>query len=110
MGRRRLIPEINSQNRMRREMAERTAINSPIQGSAADMIKIAMLSTYRRLKTENLKAQILLQVHDELLLEVPENEEQAARKLLREEMEAAMPLKVPLKVDMGWGSSWRECE
>ena len=110
LGRRRFIPEINSQNRMRREMAERTAINSPIQGSAADMIKIAMLSTYRRLKTENLKAQILLQVHDELLLEVPENEEQAARKLLREEMEAAMPLKVPLKVDMGWGSSWRECE
>jgi DNA polymerase I len=110
LGRRRFIPEINSQNRMRREMAERTAINTPIQGSAADMIKVAMLTTYRRLKTENLKSKLLLQVHDELLLEVPESEERQAQTLLKESMEGAMPLKVPLKVDMGWGKNWRECE
>lgn len=91
-------------------MAERTAINTPIQGSAADMIKVAMLSTYRRLHKENLKTKILLQVHDELVLEVPENEEDQAHKILKEEMEGAMPLKVPLKVDMGWGKNWRECE
>jgi DNA polymerase-1 len=110
LGRRRFIPEINSQNRMRREMAERTAINTPIQGSAADMIKLAMLSTYHKLHKENLKSKILLQVHDELVLEVPESEEDMAHKILKEEMEGAMPLKVPLKVDMGWGKNWRECE
>ncbi|NBX67740.1 MAG: DNA polymerase I [Proteobacteria bacterium] len=110
LGRRRFIPEINSQNRMRREMAERTAINTPIQGTAADMIKLAMLSTYQKLKEENLKSKILLQVHDELVLEVPENEEEIAEKILKSEMEGAMPLKVPLKVDMGWGKNWRECE
>jgi len=110
LGRRRFIPEINSQNRMRREMAERTAINTPIQGSAADMIKLAMLSTYQHLKKEHLKSKILLQVHDELVLEVPENEEGLAQKILKSEMEGAMPLKVPLRVDMGWGKNWRECE
>ncbi len=110
LGRRRFIPEINSQNRMRREMAERTAINTPIQGSAADMIKLAMLSTYQRMKKEKLRSKILLQVHDELLLEVPENEQEMAQKILRTEMEGAMALKVPLKVDMGWGKNWRECE
>lgn len=110
LGRRRFIPEINSQNRMRREMAERTAINTPIQGTAADMIKLAMLSTYKKLKQEKLKSKILLQVHDELVLEVPENEEERVQKILKFEMEGAMPLKVPLKVDMGWGKNWRECE
>jgi DNA polymerase I len=74
------------------------------------MIKLAMLSTYQKLKEENLKSKILLQVHDELVLEVPENEEEIAEKILKSEMEGAMPLKVPLKVDMGWGKNWRECE
>ncbi len=110
LGRRRFIPEINSENRMRREMAERTAINTPIQGTAADLVKLAMLSTYHRLKKERLDTKILLQVHDELVLEVPEGEENKAEKILREEMEQAMPLKVPLKVDLGWGKNWRECE
>ncbi|MFM8316318.1 MAG: DNA polymerase, partial [Deltaproteobacteria bacterium] len=110
LGRRRFIPEINSQNRMRREMAERTAINTPIQGTAADMIKVAMISTYRRLLREELKSKILLQVHDELVLEVPDTEETLAHKVLKEEMEGAMALKVPLKVDLGWGKNWRECD
>ena len=91
-------------------MAERTAINTPIQGTAADLVKLAMLSTYHRLKKERLDTKILLQVHDELVLEVPEGEENKAEKILREEMEQAMPLKVPLKVDLGWGKNWRECE
>jgi DNA polymerase-1 len=110
LGRRRFIPEIKSENRMRREMAERAAINTPIQGSAADMIKVAMLSTFYRLKKEKLKSKLLLQVHDELVLEVPEEEKLQAQTVLKEEMEGAMPLKVPLKVDMGWGKNWRECE
>lgn len=110
LGRRRFIPEIKSENRMRREMAERAAINTPIQGSAADMIKVAMLSTFHRLKKEKLKSKLLLQVHDELVLEVPEEEKLQAHTILRQEMEGAMSLKVPLKVDMGWGKNWRECE
>lgn len=110
LGRRRFIPEIKSENRMRREMAERTAINTPIQGSAADMIKLAMVSIYHRLQKEKLKSKLLLQVHDELVLEVPEDEKDIASKILKQEMESAMVLKVPLKVDMGWGKNWRECE
>jgi DNA polymerase I len=109
LGRRRYIPDISSNNRMRREMAERAAINAPIQGSAADMIKKAMVSLHARLKSEKLEARMILQVHDELVIEVPEKELDAARKILCEEMEGAFQLKVPLKVDTGHGKNWAAC-
>jgi DNA polymerase-1 len=109
LGRRRYLPELKSSNRMRREVAERAAINAPIQGTAADMIKVAMVSLHKRLHSQDLSARMLLQVHDELVLEVPENERDIVEKVVREEMENALVLKVPLKVDMGWGNNWREC-
>lgn len=110
LGRRRYISEINSQNRMRREMAERAAINMPLQGTAADLIKKAMISLDVRLKKERMKSRLILQVHDELVLEVPEDESDRAEKILCEEMENALELKVPLKVDFGWGRNWRETD
>ncbi|NBT59432.1 DNA polymerase I, partial [bacterium] len=108
-GRRRYLPEINSANRMRREMAERAAINTPIQGTAADMIKTAMVRIHRRLEQEKMKTKMILQVHDELVFEVPAEERNQAEKLVLAEMENAMKLKVPLKVDSAWGKNWREC-
>jgi DNA polymerase-1 len=109
LGRRRFLPEINSQNRMRREMAERAAVNAPIQGTAADMIKVAMVNLNRMLTQLKLQTRLILQVHDELVLEVPEGEKARAEELLREAMEGALRLKVPLKVEMGWGHTWSEC-
>lgn len=108
LGRLRRLPDIRSQNRMRREMAERTAINTPIQGSAADLIKLAMIRVDRALAKERLDARLLLQVHDELVLEVPEREVTQVSQLVRREMESAMSLRVPLKVDLGVGKNWRE--
>ena len=109
-GRRRYLPEIGSKNRMSREMAERAAINAPIQGTAADMIKKAMVSLARRLQSEKHQARMILQVHDELVLEVPEKEMAAVKTAVCEEMEGALKLSVPLRVDMGMGQSWRECD
>ncbi len=109
MGRRRRVPEINSQNRMQREMAERVAINMPIQGSAADMIKVAMVRLHERLPREKLRARMVLQVHDELVFEAPPEEKSHLEKIVSEEMGSAMPLSVPLKVDMGWGANWSVC-
>lgn len=109
LGRRRRVGDINSQNRMLREMAERMAINTPIQGSAADLIKIAMVSVRKRLLAEKRASRLVLQVHDELVLEVPQSERAAAEKILSEEMESAMKLTVPLKVDLGWGDDWSQC-
>jgi DNA polymerase I len=109
LGRRRRVADINSQNRMQREMSERVAINMPIQGTAADMIKIAMVSLYRRLKKEKLAARMVLQVHDELVFEAPPEEKDLLEKIVREEMEAAMKLSVPLKVDLCWGTDWSQC-
>ncbi len=106
-GRRRYIPEIDSQNRMRREMAERTAINAPLQGTAADLIKAAMVSVYRRLHQEGLKSRMILQVHDELVLEVPLDEKEKVSKLVTQEMVGALATKVPLKVDSGYGPNWQ---
>lgn len=108
-GRRRFFPEINSSNRMKQEMEERAAINTPLQGTAADMIKSAMVNLDRRLKKEKLAARMILQVHDELVLEVPTSEKAKVEKAVREEMEGALELKIPLKVDIGWGENWREC-
>ena len=105
-GRRRLLPEVESTNVMQRIAAENMAVNTPIQGSAADIIKRAMLDVHRRLREEKLKSKLLLQVHDELVLDVPEAELQQAKDLLKECMEGAADLKVPLEVSMGHGVNW----
>ncbi len=105
-GRRRYIPEINSRNRMLAQSGERMALNTPIQGTAADIIKIAMINVYKRLKKENLRAQLILQVHDELIIDTPKVEEQQVMALIIEEMENAARLSVPLLVDAHAGQSW----
>lgn len=108
LNRRRYIPDIMSRNFMRRSFAERTAMNTPIQGSAADIIKIAMVKVYRDLKENNLKTKMLLQVHDELIFDVPENEISSVRKIVKHDMENALSLKVPLIVDFKQGRNWEE--
>lgn len=100
LGRRRVLPDINSRNRTRREFAERTAINTPIQGTAADIIKLAMLEVDRDLRGQGLGALMILQIHDELVLEVPEKEVDATRELLRAAMENVFELAVPLEVNL----------
>ncbi len=106
MGRRRYLPDLTSDNRQRREMAERMALNAPIQGSAADIIKVAMLGVHRALQDEKLRSRMLLQVHDELVLEVAEGEREVVETLVRREMAAAAALSVPLEVSVGYGRSW----
>jgi DNA polymerase-1 len=108
LNRRRYLPDINSDNRRVREFAERTAINTPIQGTAADLIKIAMINIHRRLRKENRRARMILQVHDELVFEAPEEELADLEKLVREEMSQAIRLDVPIKVDVGIGENWLE--
>jgi len=108
MGRRRYLPDLLHDNRQRREIAERMALNAPIQGSAADIIKQAMLNVQRALISESLKSRLLLQVHDELILEVVAGEEEQLTALVRREMGAAYPLKAPLDVSVGIGVSWNE--
>ncbi len=105
-GRRRYITEINSRNRMLVQAGERMALNTPIQGSAADIIKIAMIKVYDRLEREGLKSQLILQVHDELIIDTLRTEQETVMKLLVEEMENAVDLKVPLTVDAHAGDSW----
>ena len=107
-GRKRRIPDINSANKRDRAAAERIALNSPLQGSAADLIKVAMVRVQRRLWAENWSARLLLQVHDELLLEVDEGVIEEVAKGVKEEMEAAAELCVPIRVDAGWGPNWTE--
>ncbi|RUP27124.1 MAG: DNA polymerase I [Mycolicibacterium sp.] len=106
LGRRRYLPELDSSNRNVREAAERAALNAPIQGSAADIIKVAMINVDRAMKDAGLKSRILLQVHDELLFEVAEGERDALETLVREQMGSAYPLDVPLEVSVGYGPSW----
>ncbi len=107
-GRKRPVPEILSHNRNTRQLGERLAVNSPIQGTAADIIKLAMINISRRLKIESLKASMILQVHDELLFELPANELDKVKVLVREEMEGAVSLSVPVKVEIGHGRNWAE--
>ena len=107
-GRRRMLPDLESTNRMRRESAERAALNAPIQGAAADLMKIAMINIHRRLLAEGLATRMLLQVHDEIILEVAAGERESAEKILIEEMSGAADLSVPLEVQCGWGASWQE--
>lgn len=108
LGRRRALPDLASRHRGVAQAAERTAINTPIQGSAADLIKMAMVAIDRRLAEERLPATMILQVHDELVFEVAEPEREGAADLIRAEMEGVYPLKVPLRVDVGWGRNWAE--
>ena len=107
-GRRRPIPELKSSNYMQRQFGERIAMNSPIQGTAADIMKIAMTRVNKRLKKEQLKSRIVLQVHDELLVEAPTEECETIKALLREEMQSAANLRVPLEVSVSEGRSWYE--
>ncbi|MDD7402316.1 MAG: DNA polymerase I [Butyribacter sp.] len=107
-GRKRPVPELSSSNFMQRNFGERIAMNSPIQGTAADIIKIAMIRVANRLKEENLRARIVLQVHDELLVETPVEEKEQVRRILSEEMEQAVKLDVPLEVEVLEGKDWKE--
>ena len=108
LGRRRYLPDLMQDNRARREIAERMALNAPIQGSAADIIKIAMLNVQKELVAQNLRSRLLLQVHDELILETVSEEVEIATAILRQEMGSAYPLKAPLDVNVGVGVSWNE--
>ena len=106
LGRRRYLPDLTSDNRQRREMAERMALNAPIQGSAADLVKVAMLDLDRGLREAGMSSRVLLQVHDELVLEVADGEQEAVELLVRQRMGGAAALSVPLDVSIGTGASW----
>ena len=108
LGRRRYLPDLTSDNRQRREMAERMALNAPIQGSAADLIKVAMIGVERELRERGLSSRLLLQVHDELVVEVAPGEAQEVEVVLREQMGSAAEMSVPLDVSVGTGASWRD--
>ncbi|HPD60772.1 MAG TPA: DNA polymerase, partial [Thermodesulfobacteriota bacterium] len=104
----RYIPEVNSSNRIAREFAERVAVNTPIQGTAADIIKIAMIRINKRITLEKINARMILQIHDELLFETEKSDLHKLMNLVREEMEGAMELDVPIEVSVGWGKNWHE--
>ena len=110
MGRRRYLPELSSANFNVRAFGERCAMNSPIQGTAADIIKLAMIAVARRIQAENLRARLILQVHDELIVEAPEDEVDRVKALLKDCMEGVVALKVPLRADISTGGDWRECK
>lgn len=107
-GRRRYLPDINSRNATVRGFAERNAINAPIQGTAADIIKVAMIRIARRFREENIKSKMILQVHDELNFSVLPEEKERVERIVMEEMEGAFPMQVPLTADCGWGANWLE--
>ncbi|UCD21343.1 MAG: DNA polymerase I, partial [Chloroflexota bacterium] len=108
LGRRRYLAEINSANRMVRGAAERMAINAPVQGSSADIIKVAMINLHREMGKRDLKSKMLLQIHDELLFEVPEDEVEGIKALVGEIMPLAVELRVPVKIDIKLGRNWGE--
>jgi DNA polymerase-1 len=110
LGRRRPVPEIRASNRQTRGLGERLAVNSVMQGTAADIIKVAMVAVHERLRAEGRASRLVLQVHDELLLEAPDAEVPAAREALREEMCRAYPLDPPLAVDVGVGDDWHQAK
>jgi DNA polymerase I len=109
-GRLRTIPDMDSRNPNARSFAERTAVNTPLQGSAADLIKIAMIRIHRALSEQKLAARMLLQVHDELVFEVPPSERDALSALVKREMEGVIELQVPLVADVGIGPNWRDAK
>jgi DNA polymerase-1 len=108
LGRRRYLPDITSANQTVRAQAERIAINAPMQGTAADIIKLAMVRIHERMGREKLRSKLLLQVHDELVFDVQRSEADTLKHLVRELMEGALALDVPLVVDMGMGINWLE--
>ena len=108
LGRRRPVPEIDSDVSFRREGAERIAINTPIQGTSADLIKIAMIDIQEAISNEKIGAKMIMQVHDELVFEVLTDQRESLEKLVINKMEKAMELLVPLTVDIGWGNNWDE--
>ena len=108
LGRRRYLPDLTSDNRQRREMAERMALNAPIQGSAADIMKVAMLGAHQALADAGLRSRLLLQVHDELVVEVAPGEAAMVEDLVRAEMGRAVEMDVPLDVSVGIGRSWHD--
>jgi DNA polymerase-1 len=107
-GRRRYIAGIDSSDRMESQMAERMAVNTPVQGSAADLIKIAMIRIQKRINDENLPLRMMLQVHDELVFECPRDQVETLSQMVKSEMEGAMELKVPLVASVGFGKNWLE--
>jgi DNA polymerase-1 len=110
LGRRRPVPELRASNRQTRSLGERLAVNFVMQGSNADIIKVAMIAIHRRLREEGRAARLVLQIHDELLLEAPENEVAAVKDLVRQEMIAGYDLDPPLAVDVGVGDDWNEAK
>ncbi|MBN1436793.1 MAG: DNA polymerase I [Sedimentisphaerales bacterium] len=110
LGRRRPIQDLNSKNYNIRRLAERMAVNTVVQGSAADLIKLAMLALHKRIAKEQLEMRMLLQVHDELVFELPREKVDEYSEIVRQEMSRAMELKVPITVDVGWGENWLECK
>ena len=108
LGRRRYLKDINSQNAIVRGGAERNAVNAPIQGSAADIIKIAMINIHKKLISENYKSKMLLQVHDELVFDIHNSELEKMKEIIKYEMENAFKLEVPLDVELGAGKDWLE--
>ena len=109
-GRRRPVPELSSSNFMQRSFGERVAMNSPIQGTAADIIKIAMIRVWRRLKEENLSSKLILQIHDELLIETKVEEKERVAAIMEEEMKGAADLSVKLEIDLHTGNNWYEAK
>jgi DNA polymerase-1 len=107
-GRRRPVPELSSRNAQTRQLGERLAMNTPIQGTAAEVIKLAMITISRRLEEEKLAGRMILQVHDELVFECPAGEKEALMGLVRKEMEGAVTLDVPLAVEIGSGENWAQ--
>ena len=107
-GRKRFLPDIHSHNAVVRGYAERNAINAPIQGSAADIIKVAMINIFQRFQTEDIRSKMILQVHDELNFSVYPDEKDKVQQIVIEEMEKAYTMEVPLKADCGWGANWLE--
>ena len=108
LGRRRYLPELSSKDPRVRAQAENVAVNTPLQGTAADLIKLAMIKIDRRIRDEALAARMIVQIHDELLLEVPPDEHDYVGKMVVEEMAGAMDLSVPVVVDFGWGDNWSD--
>ena len=109
-GRRREVPELKSNNYMVRQFGSRVAMNTPIQGTAADIMKIAMINVYKELNKRNLKSKLILQIHDELIIEAKKDEKEEVKQILREAMENAIKLKVPLIVDMCEANNWYEAK
>ncbi len=109
-GRRRNIPELKSQNFMVRQFGSRAALNMPIQGTAADIMKMAMIEVNKKIEEKNQKSKIVLQVHDELLLEVPEEEKEEAIEILKNSMENVVKLSVPLTAEISSGETWNDCK